>query len=122
MRQLPLVIRRCGTSDIVSGVTEYRRHVRRVLVVTSSYPQVPGDGSGGFVHALNQRLVARGLEVTVLAPASPISESRISDGVDIRFVPYAPRAWQTLAHGSGVLINVRARSGASVWHPRSSGR
>lgn len=79
----------------------------RLLFLTTSYPQVPGDGSGGFVHGLARQLVAAGHDVHVLAPASPESRSRTEDGVAIEFVRYGPRSLETLAHGHGIVENVR---------------
>jgi glycosyltransferase involved in cell wall biosynthesis len=90
---------------------------RRVLMLTTSYPQHPGDASGPFVHRLAARLVAAGAEVTVLAPASPRSEPREEDGVDVHFFRYGPRAWQRVAHGDGVVHNLTARPGRGVLLP-----
>lgn len=81
----------------------------RVLMLTTSYPQEPGDASGPFVHRLAARLVTAGVEVTVLAPGSPRSAPREEDGVRVRFFRYAPVPWQRVAHGDGIPHNLSAR-------------
>ncbi len=44
------------------------------MLITTSYPQYPGDPSGHFVRAEATALVRRGAEVTVLGPGQPLSE------------------------------------------------
>jgi glycosyltransferase involved in cell wall biosynthesis len=78
----------------------------RVLMLTTSYPAVPGAASGPFVHRLAARLVAAGATVSVLAPGGPEARARIEDGVRIEFFRYAPRRLERLAHGEGIAANL----------------
>jgi glycosyltransferase involved in cell wall biosynthesis len=75
-------------------------------MLTTSYPQVPGDASGPFVHRLAARVAAAGLEVSVLAPDSARAVPRIDEGVRVEFFRYAPRRVERLAHRDGILHNL----------------
>jgi glycosyltransferase involved in cell wall biosynthesis len=61
----------------------------RVLVLTTSYPRLPGDIAGRFVADAVERLRGRGLEVEVVSPAD--------------FPHFG------LAYGSGIVGNLRRR-------------
>ena len=61
----------------------------RVLVLTTSYPRVPGDVAGRFIADAVERLRERGIEVEVVSPAD--------------FPHFG------LAYGSGIVGNVRGR-------------
>ncbi len=61
----------------------------RVLVLTTSYPRVPGDVAGRFIADAVERLRERGIEVEVVSPAD--------------FPHFG------LAYGSGIVGNVRRR-------------
>lgn len=53
---------------------------RRVVVVTTSYPEYEGDAQGHFVASEVRRLLASGSEVTVLAPGNgrrPLGAERV---------------------------------------------
>jgi len=62
----------------------------KILMVTSSYPLFPGDGTAPFIEEIARSVVARGHEVDVVLPAHP-RLSRI-DEPGLRFFPfpYAP--------------------------------
>jgi glycosyltransferase involved in cell wall biosynthesis len=79
---------------------------RRILVLASTYPRWPGDAEPGFVHELCRRLAAR-FEVTVLAPDAPGALAGALDGVEVARFRYAPRRWQTLVAGGGIVANLR---------------
>ena len=61
----------------------------RVVVLTTSYPRVPGDVAGRFIADAVERLRARGIEVEVVSPAD--------------FPHFG------LAYGSGIVGNLRRR-------------
>ena len=61
----------------------------RVLVLTTSYPRLPGDVAGRFVADAVERLRGRGLDVEVVSPAD--------------FPHFG------LAYGSGIVGNLRRR-------------
>ncbi|HEY1033353.1 MAG TPA: glycosyltransferase [Pseudoxanthomonas sp.] len=78
-----------------------------VLIVASTYPRWPGDGEPGFVHELARRLVDK-YRVVVLAPNAPGAKRRENmDDVEIWRYRYAPRRWETLVHGGGMLQQLR---------------
>jgi glycosyltransferase involved in cell wall biosynthesis len=78
----------------------------RILVLASTYPRWPGDPEPGFVHELCRRLAAR-FDVTVLAPDAPGATAGLLDGVEVARFRYAPRSWQTLVAGGGIVANLR---------------
>ena len=61
----------------------------RILVLTTSYPRVPGDVAGRFIADAVERLRGRGIDVEVVSPA------------DFRHFG--------LAYGSGIVGNLRRR-------------
>src|SRR5207342_804841 len=61
----------------------------RILVLTTSYPRLPGDVAGRFVADAVERLRGRGLDVEVVSPAD--------------FPHFG------LAYGSGIVGNLRRR-------------
>ncbi|MDE1962204.1 MAG: glycosyltransferase, partial [Xanthomonadaceae bacterium] len=79
-----------------------------LLVLASTYPRRSGDAEPGFVHELCRRLTGR-FDVIVLAPDGPGADpDGALDGVDVIRYRYAPRGWQTLVHGGGIVANLRA--------------
>ena len=88
----------------------------RALVVATTYPAAPGDGTPAFVRDLCLELSAS-FDVTVLVPAVPGSAARESDGpLTVVRHRYFPRRWETVAHGA-ILENVRASKAAAVQVP-----
>lgn len=80
----------------------------RLLVLASTYPATPDDGTPAFVRDLAQR-EADGFEVVVVVPRVPGALTRETDGRTIveRF-PYFPSRWEDLADGA-IIENLRAR-------------
>jgi colanic acid/amylovoran biosynthesis glycosyltransferase len=72
----------------------------RVLILTTTLPAMPGDGTPEFVLSLARSLSDR-YEITVLAPRVRGSRStdRVGD-VAIQRFPYFPRPWEGLADGA----------------------
>jgi glycosyltransferase involved in cell wall biosynthesis len=71
----------------------------RVLFLAHSYPRRAGDAAGSFLLRLAVGLRAAGVEVRVLAPAAAgLAPTDVIEGVSVRRVRYAPRAWETLAY------------------------
>ena len=79
-----------------------------VLVLTTTLPARPGDGTPQFVLDLSARLAQR-FNVVVVAPRVP-GGARLETvgGVEIRRFRYFPRRWEALADGA-ILPNLRAR-------------
>lgn len=78
-----------------------------LLVLASTYPRWSGDHEPGFVHELCRRLAAT-FNVIALVPDAPDSDTNaILDGVEVVRYRYAPRSWQTLVPGGGIVANLR---------------
>lgn len=92
----------------MAGALPRRTGRPRLLVVTSTFPASPGDGTPGFVLDL-ARVQARSFDTVVVAPRVPGAASRERvDGVEIRRFGYFPRRWEDLAHGA-IIENLRSR-------------
>lgn len=90
----------------------------RTLVLSTTFPQYPGDPRGQFILRYWEARAAAGEEVRVLAPRSawcPGAEP--GTGVQIRRVAYAPRGWSTLTGHFGILENIRERPGRALLVP-----
>jgi glycosyltransferase involved in cell wall biosynthesis len=87
-----------------SEVTVGRRP--RLVVVASTFPGRPGDGTPEFVRDLSLRL-GKTFETVVLVPRVPgaPTHERLGDITVERFA-YFPRRWEKLAHGA-MLDNLR---------------
>ena len=77
--------------------------IRRILVLTTSYPDSSDDWSGVFIHKLNIALRAKGYEITVLAPSNGNYYGLNNfDGITvIRFAYFWPRKMERLCSGAG---------------------
>lgn len=83
-------------------------HRPSLLVVASTYPASPGDGTPAFVRdlALGE---AGSYDTTVVVPAVPGGAAHEDDGpLRVRRFRFFPRRWEDLAHGA-MLENVRTR-------------
>jgi Glycosyltransferase len=80
----------------------------RLLVLASTFPSHPNDGTPHFVLDL-ARIQARSFDTVVIVPRVPGSApvERI-DGVEVRRFRYFPRRWEGLAHGA-IIENLRGR-------------
>lgn len=74
----------------------------RLLVLTTSFPSSAYPHSGIFVRRLLERLPEH-IQVIVLMPGLDRPGEFCGDGNRMRVIGfrYAPRVWQTLAHGEG---------------------
>ncbi|MBD1390560.1 glycosyltransferase family 4 protein [Neiella sp. HB171785] len=88
-----------------------REDVLKLLLVTSNYPRWTGDSTTPFVHSLAKDLVAKGHQVTVLAPhfeGAALKED--FDGVQVRrFRYFWPVKAQTVCYQGGALVNLRKK-------------
>lgn len=79
----------------------------KVLFVMSSFPRWEGDIHTPWAVELIHRLQARGVDVTVLAPAYQGLRDHTAAGIPIKRFRYAPSAWETLTHESGAPSKIR---------------
>lgn len=84
------------------------RALPRLLVLASTLPARPGDGTPGFVDDL-ARAESSAFRTRVLAPMVPDGQAvEERDGVEVRRYRFFPRRWEDLADGA-ILENLRDR-------------
>lgn len=88
----------------------------RLCVLTTTYPRDDSDPCPPFVFELCSRLAAD-FDVTVIAPDAPNARRGLWQGVQVVRYRYAPRRWQTLASGGGILPNLRRAPWQLIWLP-----
>lgn len=91
---------------------------QRALVVATTYPARPGDGTPAFVADLCAEL-AREFDVTVVVPAVPGAPARdVSPDGALTVIRhrYFPRRWETVADGA-ILENIRTHPFAVIQVP-----
>ena len=82
--------------------------LKRVLVLTSTFPRWENDPEPAFVFELSRRLTEK-FEVTVLSPRTPGSKER-EDIAGLRVIrfPYFFNRWEKLAmYGGGILNQLK---------------
>lgn len=85
-----------------------------IAVVTTAYPLTDQDMSGTFIASMVHHLPP-GVRVTIVTPCGTQTETPVdTDRLRVRCFRYAPRRWQTLAHGPGGLPAALRRG----WGPR----
>jgi glycosyltransferase involved in cell wall biosynthesis len=84
----------------------------RVVFLTHNYPRWPGDLSGAFLGTLAAALVARGIEVRVVAPSDggQGGQEEVA-GVRVRRVRYASAALETIAYRGTMASALRGPRG-----------
>ena len=82
--------------------------MKKLLVLTTTYPRWADDSDPAFVHNLNKQLT-QGFEVHVLAPHAPGARTEeLLDGVFVHRYRYFPTRWQKLAYDGGIMPNIKA--------------
>jgi glycosyltransferase involved in cell wall biosynthesis len=81
----------------------------RILSIATTHPRFDGDSEPAYVLALNRELVARGHQVTTLAPHAPgAAVDEVIDDVRIRrFRYFIPASAERLCYNGGILPNLR---------------
>lgn len=80
----------------------------RILVLSTTFPARPGDGTPEFVLTLSGALALGGAQVTVIVPrkrGGAVQE--VVEGVQVRRFAYFPRRWENLADDA-IMPNLRA--------------
>ncbi|MCG3164366.1 MAG: GDP-mannose-dependent alpha-(1-6)-phosphatidylinositol monomannoside mannosyltransferase [Bacteroidia bacterium] len=82
--------------------------MKRVLVLTTSYPKFKGDINGGFVHELSKRLT-NDFEIFVLAPYA--ADTKNEEEIDgIRIFRHPQFFWNIeLAYGAGIFEKLKSK-------------
>jgi glycosyltransferase involved in cell wall biosynthesis len=85
----------------------------RILVLATTFPAQPGDGTPEFVLTLSGALARQGAKVTVLVPrVHGAAMDQVVEGVRVRRFAYFPRRWEDLADDA---IMPRLRESPRRW-------
>lgn len=87
------------------------------LVVSTTFPQYPGDPRGRFVVQYWRRRVSPSHRVEFLVPRTRWCRPGVDPGGPVTRFAYAPAAWSTLTGRFGILENIRERPARAVWLP-----
>ncbi|MFK7736939.1 MAG: glycosyltransferase family 4 protein [Pirellulaceae bacterium] len=79
----------------------------RILVISSTYPRHEEDYAVPWMREAHRRIMNRGHEVTVLAPAYKGLRDHEIDGASVKRFRYAPASYETLTHEQGAPLKVR---------------
>jgi glycosyltransferase involved in cell wall biosynthesis len=95
----------------------------RVLVLTSSYPKFPGDGTAPFIERIVEEVARRGHEVDIVLPRHPqlVVDGRSGDR-RLRFFPFyagpaRPHVW---GYATSMRADTRVRAVALAVAPVAS--
>lgn len=89
-----------------------------VLMATTSFPRWEGDPAGHFVASLAGAVAALGHRVSVVAPHAPGAQpDEEIGGVRVRRFRYMPDAWERVAYGDGIPVNLRRDARAWLGMP-----
>lgn len=85
----------------------------KITILTTSFPEYPGDLAGIFIEHFAHELTRQSLQVRVIAPHSPNTpKHELLDHVQVkRFQYFYPAKWQRVSYGYGIPANVKA----SLW-------
>ena len=78
-----------------------------VLYLMTNFPRWDGDVHSPWAVELIHRLAARGVQVTVCAPAYHGLRDHQIEGISVKRYRYAPASWETLTHDSGAPTKIR---------------
>ncbi len=87
------------------------------LVVSTTFPQYPGDPRGRFVVHYWRRRVSPTHRVEFLVPRTRWSRPGVDAGGPISRFAYAPASLATLTGRFGILENIRERPLRALWVP-----
>jgi glycosyltransferase involved in cell wall biosynthesis len=90
-----------------AGADPERGKKPTLLVLASTYPRWRGDPEPGFVHELARRLGADFRVLALVPSATGALPREMLDEVEVHRYRYAPRRWEVLVHGGGILANLR---------------
>lgn len=81
----------------------------RVLVLSSTFPQYPGDPRGQFILRHWEARAAAGAQVRFLVPETAWVRGTLASACEVVRFKYAPRGWSSLTGQFGILENIRDR-------------
>ena len=77
------------------------RRSLRIAIIGSTYPRSERDYEVPWLRESVNRIVARGHQVTVIAPSYCGLKDHLIDGTLVHRFRYAPARWEMLTHGEG---------------------
>lgn len=81
-----------------------------ILILTSSYPRYPGDGTAPFIQSIAKSLVGLGNKVLVVAPYdSEVKPTQDKTIQVIRFKYIFPDRWHIMGHARSLKSDVILR-------------
>lgn len=90
-------------------MNESKLAIKKLLVISSTYPRWDSDTEPGFVHELSKRLTSS-FEVHVVCPhAKDASTYELLHGVHVYRFRYAPSCIETLVSGGGMMANIKSK-------------
>jgi glycosyltransferase involved in cell wall biosynthesis len=85
------------------------RRLLRIVVIGSTYPRSEQDYEVPWLRESVNRIVARGHQVTVLAPSYCGLKDHLIDGTMVRRFRYAPAPLEKLTHGEGATNKLKKK-------------
>jgi glycosyltransferase involved in cell wall biosynthesis len=85
------------------------RRLLRIAVIGSTYPRSEQDYEVPWLRESVNRIVARGHQVTVLAPSYCGLKDHLIDGTTVQRFRYAPARWEKLTHGEGATNKLKKK-------------
>jgi glycosyltransferase involved in cell wall biosynthesis len=90
----------------------------KIVVVTSSYPRFPGDGTAPFVRSLAENLAELGHEIHVLAPYDPAVRKDDHSSISVHRFRYVwTNSLCMIGHAKSLKADVRLRKIAYLLIP-----
>jgi glycosyltransferase involved in cell wall biosynthesis len=85
------------------------RRLLRIAIIGSTYPRAEQDYEVPWLRESVNRIVARGHQVTVLAPSYCGLRKHLIDGTTVQRFRYAPACWEKLTHGEGATNKLKKK-------------
>ncbi len=90
----------------------------RIVILTSSYPRFPGDGTAPFIQSIAEHLFKVGHQVEVVAPYdADLQDDKSSIIKAHRFRYVWPARWHIMGHAKSLKADVRLRPAAYLLSP-----
>lgn len=80
--------------------------MRRLLVLSSTFPRWDGDAEPGFVFDLCRALTERYSVAVVTPHAMGARKREVLSGIQVERFRYGPNRWQRLAYNGGMMANL----------------
>ncbi len=82
--------------------------MKKLLVVSTSFPMKPGDGLSPFIFEYCLHLSRLGWDVTALVPHHKgLPDREVWDGVKVRRFRYLPEAFEDVGYSGGIMPNIK---------------